>query len=95
MGFPKGLTTRHPRLDIILLHLRESKITSAHHDHTIGQVQGLQDLLGVLENVFVFPGRDLWIVDAQNDLFDFLKLVNTVESPCVFAIRPRFAPVAI
>jgi len=68
----------HPRLEYDI-SLWMSQITSTHHDHTIGQVQCLQDLLGVLQDVFVFPGRDLCIVGAQNDLFDFLKLVNTVE----------------
>src|SRR3989344_9299616 len=85
---------RHPRLDVIFLHLPQSKICAAVDNDMVRKFKFLQKLLRVFGYLLVQADRFFVICLAQNDLFVFEKFMYAKDAFRILAMASRFAPEA-
>ena len=64
----------------------DTEIPAADYHHPIRQSKCLQDLFSVVEDVVVLVAGDVWIIGADHDLLDFLKLVDAEQASGIFAV---------
>src|SRR3989338_2248086 len=86
-----GLLARHPRLDVVLLHLPQAQIAAAIDDDVVGKLQFLQKLLGVLCEFFVPLHRLLMARFAEDPLLVLLEFMDAENTLRIFAVTPRLA----
>ena len=87
--FEPSLLPRRPDFEVELLGMREANVARAYREHAVGQVQLLQDSLGVFAKLF----KLLKAVVGVNPFhkFHFVELVEAVEPAHVFAPAARLA----